>query len=64
MKTVSNFEFIRAKAQEISKLENCVQHIELTMIEEFNGLRRLTYSISDWYDCDKTELSYQNGEIL
>ena len=63
MKTVSNFETCRAKAQRISFLQFCVQHVNLVRVTKYQDRTVLTYCVSDWYDCDSTELSYANGEI-
>lgn len=64
METISNFETIRDKAQKISALEACVQHVNLLESIIYSGIMQITYRVSDWYDCDSTELSYENGELL
>ncbi len=46
---------ILQKAQQVSKEHRCVQHVERT---EDGG-----YRISDWYDCDNTVASYENGRL-
>lgn len=46
-------EQMKAKAKKISKEEGCVQHV--------NKSPAGGYIVEDWYDCDKTVCSYQNG---
>ena len=64
METITNFEPIRAKAQEISSLEGCVQHVNLMESIIYSGIQQVTYYVSDWYDCNETELSYENGQLI
>lgn len=46
---------ILRKAQQLSKDHRCVQHIERTESGD--------YRISDWYDCDNTVASFENGRL-
>ena len=43
----------KMEARKISKDEECVQHV--------NEIRPGVYRIEDWYDCEQTVASYENG---
>jgi len=47
---------IKMEAKELSAEEGCVQHV--------NEIRPGVYRIEDWYDCDQTVASYENGNII
>jgi hypothetical protein len=47
---------MRQKAAQVSKDHRCVQHIER---DPETG----DYRLSDWYDCDNTVASYENGRL-
>ena len=52
------------QAREISEKEGCVQHVNIQMnIRNFNddGPADFSYYVSDWYNCDSTVASYENG---
>jgi hypothetical protein len=53
---MNNLENLKQKAQKISKEEGVAQHV--------NKISDDNYEISNWYDDDRTIISYENGEEL
>jgi hypothetical protein len=54
--SADNFEETKQEAQRISKEEGVAQHV--------NRVRNDQYVVSDWYDADKTIVSFENGRQL
>jgi hypothetical protein len=52
----NNLEKVKAEAQRISKEEGVAQHV--------NQISHNNYAVSDWYDADKTVISFENGRQL
>lgn len=55
-----NLEAAKKEAQQISKKEGVVQHVNLWRI--IHDVKE--YEISDWYDSDSTVASYENGREI
>lgn len=47
------------QARETSEKESCVQHVNIQM--NVRGTEDFSYYVSDWYNCDSTVASFENG---
>ena len=46
-----------ARANEVSREFRCVQHVNF-------DVQQMAYYVSDWYNCDSTVYSVQDGKVL